>query len=224
MPLIKHYLYMLRRGIMSQYPQNQSSQQPTPPPGQYPYYPQQPMQEQSPFQQYPQQPPPGFQFPPPGSYGPPQQPPPKRKSRKGLWIALAAFLVVAVVACSLTSMAASGTTASTQAPQTAPATQPASKATAKPKPTPKPTPTLTPAQIEAGYKLITTDTTVTGLDKDGNAGQGKDVHFTCSISGFVKDSSGNTAGANVTDVNASGSVIQVAFTPGTDVTQMNEND
>jgi hypothetical protein len=127
-------------------------------------------------------------------------------------------------------MAASGTTASTQAPQTVPTTQPASKAAAKPKPTPKPkptakpTPTLTPAQIEAGYKLITTDTTVTGLDKDGNAGQGKDVHFTCSISGFVKDSSGNTAGANVTDVNASGSVIQVAFTPGTDVTQMNEND
>jgi hypothetical protein len=71
---------------------------------------------------------------------------------------------------------------------------------------------------------MTTDTTVVSLDKDGNADQGKDVHFTSSISDFVKDSSGNTAGANVVDVNDPGSVIQVIFTPGTDISRMNTDD
>jgi hypothetical protein len=68
-------------------------------------------------------------------------------------------------------------------------------------PTPKPTPTVSAAQLEATYKAITTDTTIATLDKDGNADQGKDVHFTCTLLNFVKDSNGNTAGANVDDPN-----------------------
>src|SRR5450755_139977 len=69
-------------------------------PPQGPQYPQQPMQP--PFQQqYSQQPPPGY-YPPQGPYAPPP-----KKSHKGLWIALVAFLVVVVVACSLISTAAS---------------------------------------------------------------------------------------------------------------------
>lgn len=61
------------------------------------------------------------------------------------------------------------------------------------------------------------------LDKDGNNDQGNTVHFTCAILNFVKDSSGNTAGANVDDPNASG-VIQVAFPAGTDLGQLNTGD
>src|SRR5450755_2090289 len=66
-------------------------------PPQGPQYPQQP-----PFQQYPQQPPPGY-YPPQGPYVPPP-----RKSRKGLWIALAIGVVVVIAVCSIAGMAASG--------------------------------------------------------------------------------------------------------------------
>jgi hypothetical protein len=63
------------------------------------------------------------------------------------------------------------------------------------------------------------------LDKDGNADNGKDVHFTCKILKFVKDDSGNTAGANVESPDSySTSVIQVIFPSGTDITQLNEGD
>ena len=90
-------------------------------------------------------------------------------------------------------------------------------------PTPKPTPTVSAAQLEATYKAITTDTTIATLDKDGNADQGKDVHFTCTILNFVKDSNGNTAGANVDDPNTSG-VVQIAFPTNTDLSQLNTGD
>ena len=63
---------------------------------------------------------------------------------------------------------------------------------------------LPPAQ----YKAATTDTTVANLDKDGNADSGKDVHMIATIANFVKDSNGNTAGANVFDPTTIGSVIQ----------------
>ena len=53
-------------------------------------------------------------------------------------------------------------------------------------------PTVSAAELETTYKASTTDTTIATLDKDGNADQGKDVHFTCTILNFVKDSSGNT--------------------------------
>ena len=90
-------------------------------------------------------------------------------------------------------------------------------------PTPKPTPTVSAAQLEATYKASTTDTTIATLDKDGNADQGKDVHFTCTILNFVKDSNGNTAGANVDDPNTSG-VVQIAFPTNTDLSQLNTGD
>ena len=119
------------------------------------------------------------------------------------------------------------TPASTPATQ---ATQPAQAATQAPtqapaQPTVAPTqaPTISPAQLEQVYKVSTTDTTVAALDKDGNNDNGKDVHFTATILNFVKDDSGNTAGANVTDPNTS-SVIQVGFPTGTDVSQLNTGD
>ena len=90
-------------------------------------------------------------------------------------------------------------------------------------PTPKPTPTVSAAQLEATYKASTTNTTIATLDKDGNADQGKDVHFTCTILNFVKDSNGNTAGANVDDPNTSG-VVQIAFPAITDLSQLNTGD
>ena len=49
------------------------------------------------------------------------------------------------------------------------------------------------------------------------------MHFTCTILAFVKDSSGNTAGANVSDA-ATSSIVQVPFTPGTDISQLNAQD
>jgi hypothetical protein len=94
-----------------------------------------------------------------------------------------------------------------------------------PTPTPFPTPTVSPAQLEALYKTITKPTTVTNLDKDGTADKGKDVHFTCTILSFVKDSTGATVGANVSDPgSSSSSVIQIVFPTGTDITQLNEGD
>lgn len=67
------------------------------------------------------------------------------------------------------------------------------------------------------------DTTVATLDKDGNSDSGKSVHFTATILNFVKDSNGNTAGANVDDPNTSG-VIQVGFPDGTDLSHLNTGD
>lgn len=53
----------------------------------------------------------------------------------------------------------------------------------------------------------------------------KQVHFTAQILNFVKDDSGNTAGANVDTPNSfSTSVIQVAFPVGTDLSQLNQSD
>ena len=108
--------------------------------------------------------------------------------------------------------------------------QPTEPPTPTPTPTPKPTPTDTPvptespAQVEKTYKDGTTQTTVSSLDKDGNSDQGKNVTFTCQIVKFVKDDSGNTAGANVNDPNDPGVFVQIAFPDGTDLSQLNEND
>jgi hypothetical protein len=97
--------------------------------------------------------------------------------------------------------------------------------TATDTPSPTPTPTVSPAQVEELYKGLTKNTTVDNLDKDGNADKGKDVHFTCKILKFVKDDSGNTAGANVESPDSdSSSVIQIAFPSGTDITKLNEGD
>ncbi len=76
---------------------------------------------------------------------------------------------------------------------------------------------------EPDYKASTIDTTVEFLDKDGNTGKGVDVHFTATILSFVKDSGGNTAGANVDNGLTSG-VIQVIFPAGTDLSQINTGD
>ena len=57
----------------------------------------------------------------------------------------------------------------------------------------------------------------------GIADSGKDVHFMARIPTFVKDDSGNSAGANVDDPNTSG-VEQVAFPSGTDLSQLNVGD
>jgi hypothetical protein len=90
-------------------------------------------------------------------------------------------------------------------------------------PTPKPVATITPAQLEAVYKLSTTDTTVADIDKNGASGSGSDQHFTSTIVNFVKDASGNTGGANVSSPDGT-SIIQVIFTPGTDLSQLNVGD
>ena len=110
-------------------------------------------------------------------------------------------------------------------PTATPTPLPTPTPTATPTPPPTPTPTETAAQIEADYKAGTTSTTVTNLDKDGSADQGENVDFTCTIVSFVKDSTGTTAGANVTDAGSySGSFVQIVFPAGTDITQLNQQD
>jgi len=89
--------------------------------------------------------------------------------------------------------------------------------------TPTPVPTVSAAELEVVYKASTTNTTIATLDKDGNADNSKDVHFTCTIMNFVKDSNGNTAGANVDDPNTSG-VVQIAFPANTDLSRLNTGD
>ena len=76
---------------------------------------------------------------------------------------------------------------------------------------------------EPDYKARTTNTTVANLDKDSNQDKGADVHFTATILNFVKDSNGNTAGANVDNGLTSG-VVQVEFTSGTDLSRINTGD
>lgn len=77
---------------------------------------------------------------------------------------------------------------------------------------------------EPDFKASTTDTTIVALDKSGTASQNANVHFTCTILGFVKDSNGNTSAANVDDPNALGVVVQIAFPDGTDLNQLNAGD
>jgi cytoskeletal protein RodZ len=198
-----------------------TEQQPTQAP-QQPVYQQQPP---GPYPQYPQQ-----QSPMPPQQWNTQQPPiplPKKKSRKRLWFILAAIVLVLAVIIGVASQGQSQQPASTPQATQQPTTQPTTQAPTQPpaKPTPKPTqvPTQTPAQIEQTYKAGATDTTVANLDKDGNNDQGNIVHFTATIASFVKDDSGNTAGANVTDANYS-SFIQIVFPAGTDISQLNKDD
>jgi hypothetical protein len=146
-------------------------------------------------------------------------------------VGIASALVVVVLIAIIVAAASQGgnatTSTSSETQPTPPTTdQPTSVPTSAPTVQPTvvtPVPTLSSKQLEAAYKASTTDTTIATLDKDGNADAGKDVHFTATILNFVKDDSGDTAGANVDDPNTSG-VVQIAFPPGTDLSQLNEGD
>jgi hypothetical protein len=161
-------------------------------------------------------------------------PPPKKKKtgrNVGIGCGVAAiivvFFIVIAAAASGSQNSNSGQSTSSNTSQVQVTVTPlpthTPAPTPKPKPTDTPVPTASAAQIETAYKALTTDTTIATLDKDGNADQGKDVHFTCTILNFVKDSSGNTAGANVDDPNTSG-VVQVAFPANTDLSRLNTGD
>jgi hypothetical protein len=167
-------------------------------------------------------------YPPPPTYQPPQKPP---HSRKRLWI------IICIVAAGLLlgGFIVGGIAGTLGKTTTTPPAQPTQQATTQPVPTlaptevPQPTPTVVPqptqssAQLEKPYKSSTQATTVTTLDKQGNAWKGKDVHFTSTISDFVKDSDGNTAYSNVDDPNSSG-VILIVFPSGTDFEKLNAGD
>ncbi len=163
-----------------------SQQQPTqPPPTQYyPQYPNyQPQQQNRPMMPLPY---PQFQTPVPGTGQP------KKKHGPWFWILIAFGILIVFSMCMSISQAAnqSGSVNNTSASATdtlAPTDTP----------TDTPVPTLSSTQVEKVYKASTTSITVDNLDKEGNNDKGKDVHFTCKILKFVKDNSGNTAGANV---------------------------
>ena len=179
------------------------------------------------FQQPPDQP----QYPysqPQSQYIPPVQPPPKKKMSFGKFLAIGCGGLTALIALIALIVAVAGagsnaTNVANQATQVAQATQAPTQPQDTPTQPPTQAPTVSPAQLEATYKASTTDITVATLDKDGNADNGKDVHFTATISNFVKDSSGTTVGANVTDASVS-SFIQIGFPAGTDLSQLNAGD
>ena len=179
-------------------------------------YPPQPKQEQEYRQPPPQQPPnqstqyqtsqppwPPQQYwqqsPLPKPYIPARQPPHPKRRRKRLWVGIVVAFCLLVVIWALAqvvnNLLSSGTDTFIQAP----------------------------VQSKQDYKASATSTTVAALDKNGNTEKGTIVHFTCSIMNFVKDSSGNTAGANVDDPTSSG-VIQIAFPTGTDLSRLNTGD
>jgi len=83
-----------------------------------------------------------------------------------------------------------------------------------------------PTLNEKAFKASTTNTTVSALDKNGSSWTGKAVHFTAIITGFVKDSSGITRGANVHDSGSSfsSSSVQIGFPAGTDINRLNQDD
>ena len=152
---------------------------------------------------------------------PPPLPPRPPGKKANPWLILGIIAAVIVFGGIIANAAQSTTPQSNTTVNTAdtPTDTPAPAATDTP------SPTVDPAQIEELYKATTKSTTVDNLDKDGNADKGKDVHFTCKILRFVKDDSGNTAGANVESPNSySMSVVQIVFPSGTDITRLNEGD
>jgi hypothetical protein len=208
-------------------PTFQSSSQTLPPP-QW----QQPPDADQPYRKFKQgqrqQPFPQYQSRLPEPPKPPK--PPKKRYKllrnKWFWIAVGGFVALYVIVSALSGGMTSTTSPTSDATQPAQDTQPVQQAQptqAQPTVAPTQVPTVSSAQLETVYKASTTSTTVATLDKDGNVDQGKDVHFTATILNFVKDDSGNTAGANVDDPNTSG-VIQVAFPSGTDLSQLNTGD
>ena len=135
------------------------------------------------------------------------------------------LLVSGIISNATTSSTPSSTpaTQATQPAQTQNTVAPTQAPTQAPTAAPTQAPTRSPAQAEQTYKAGATDTTVATLDKDGNNDQGTIVHFTATLASFVKDDSGNTAGANVTDATYS-AFIQIVFPVGTDISQINKGD
>lgn len=146
----------------------------------------------------------------------------KRKRRRNFIVAI--VVLVAIVLCiAVAAHNPAIQTSSNALPTSVPTDTPTPVPTKAAQPTAKPTETL--AQQEASYKAGTTNSTVSDLDKQGNAEQGQDVHFAGRILNFVKDSSGTTAGANVDDpTNVTSSVVQIVLPLGADLTQLNQGD
>ena len=181
-----------------------------------------PQPNQQPWEQQP--PPYGWQQQTlnPGQFQP-QQPLPKKK-RNRLWIILG-IIGIAIVLFGVLGIFAANFLNSRNATvaQTAARTNTSTKVTQVVQSTISPT--ATPTETAAQYKPSTTSTTVTNLDKDGTADQGKNVHFIGTILYFLKDSAGVTAGANVTDPGSNFSpAIQITFPHGTDITRLNTGD
>jgi hypothetical protein len=161
------------------------------------------------------------------------QPPtlPTLKSKKPNWWkrigigcgGLVALIILAVVITTIISVAQGD--GSHPAPQPTQAPTQAQQQPTQAQPTDTPVPTQSNAQTEQALKALTTNTTVTDLDKNGSSWTDKPVHFTAVIATLVKDSSGNTAGANVSDpANEFGKDIQVGFPANTDISKLNQGD
>jgi hypothetical protein len=145
-----------------------------------------------------------------------------------LGIVVAALLVLGLINSIITgTLGQTTTTPSVVQPTQQVTTQPvptlAPTEVPQPTPTVAPKPTQSPAEIEKAFKSNTQPTTISELDKEGMAYQSKHVYFTCTLSNFVKDSDGNTVGANVTDENYS-SFVQIVFPQGTNLAKLNKGD
>lgn len=206
--------------------QNEQLQRPTQPLTQQPSH-----NQTQPYQEALSQPLPQQYMPQPPMLPLPQ--PPKKRSRRNLWIAIVAIILIVFAIVGIMQLATptptkpvpqagQPTNAADSAQQTATDTSFQQTAVAVSNSI-TPIPTKTQAQTESDYKNSAVSATVASLDKDGSADTGDIVHFTATIIGFVKDSSGITAGANVTTSDTS-SVVQVLFPSGTDLSQLNQQD
>jgi hypothetical protein len=154
-----------------------------------------------------------------------------RRQKIGIKFGLGCLGLVAVfMLCGLCSTMAGLTKSQTGTTQTSNTTQANQASISKPKrismpkPTPKPKPTQSSVQIESQVKAAAIDSTVSNIDKAGNEDKYKNLHFTGVISDFVKDDSGDTAGANISDPNDPSAVIQISFPSSTDYTKLNTGD
>ena len=220
------------------------SQPPMQPPMQPPYG--QPPYGQPPYGQPPAQPPygqPAYGQPvqpsqPPMYQQPYPQPPTVQNNALGrlnrfrrqrpILAGIAAIVAICVVCgiCATVISAAQGGGSTASNNGGVPSSGATSSSNATPEPTATSTlePTAVPTESAIEYRNSAKNVSVANLAKDPNSYKGQSVKFQAIILNFVQDSSGNTAGANVSDPNDYSSVIQIAFSPNLSVQDMNKND
>lgn len=96
-------------------------------------------------------------------------------------------------------------------------------ATFAPTATDAPPPTAVPTQSPSQYKKSAQNVGVADIAKDPNSFEGKTVTFQAVILNFARDSNGNPVAANIDGPDYSGP-IQIEFSPGISVKDINQND
>ncbi len=219
----------------SQDPSSGGQQSAQPPYGQPPYG--QPPYGQPPYGQPPYCQP--VQPPQPPTYQQPYQQPPTMQNntlgrlnrfrrQRPILAGIAAIVAICIVCgiCASIISTVQGGSSTAGINGGGPSTRVASSPNATPEPTATstPQPTAVPTESANEYRNSAKNISVADVAKDPNSYKGQSVKFQAIILNFVQDSSGNTAGANVSDPSDYSSVIQIEFSPNLSVQGMNKND